>query len=140
MEAPVDRLQDPYLANLELSTSGKLKLYNKEIFGLPESDRYDINRYKCTDFYQELEDAVSTFGFKSEVLIVTSRDSGNAPTEVKNTILSYTSTTQIMVESHCKILWAENSGANLGRHTTENYASGLDDAEKQAIIAHQRLR
>ena len=45
-----------------------------------------------------------------------------------------------MVYSHCEILWAENSGANLGRHPTENYAVGLDDAQNEAIIAHQRLR
>ena len=31
--APVDGIQDPYLATLELSTSEHLKLYNKAIFG-----------------------------------------------------------------------------------------------------------
>ena len=39
-----------------------------------------------------------------------------------------------MVESHCEILWYDNSGAYLGRQTTENYAAGLDDAAKQAVI------
>ena len=71
---------------------------------------------------------------------MTSRDSVHAPTEVKNIILSYPSTTQILVDSHCKILWADNSGADLGLHPTANCASGLDDADKQAVIAQQRLR
>ena len=45
-----------------------------------------------------------------------------------------------MVELHCEILWADNSGESLGRHPTGNYAAGLDDAEKHSIIAQQRLR
>ena len=45
-----------------------------------------------------------------------------------------------MVDSHCEILWAENSGENLWRHPTENYAAGLDDASKQAIITQQCIR
>ena len=64
MAAPVDGLQDLYLQTLDLSTSEHLKLYNKEIVGLPESDRYDLTRSKWTDFYQELKDSISTFGFK----------------------------------------------------------------------------
>ena len=54
MAAPVNRLQDPYLDTLDLSTSEHLDIYNKEIFGIPESDRYDLTRYNWTDFYQEL--------------------------------------------------------------------------------------
>ena len=54
MAAPVEGLQDPYLAALELFTSEHLKLYNKAIFDVPESDRYDITRSKWTGFYQEL--------------------------------------------------------------------------------------
>ena len=127
MAASVDGIQYPYLPIIDLSTSEYLKIYNKEIVGLPESDRYDLNISKWTDFYQELEDAVSTFGFKSAVLIVTSIYVGHAPTEVNNTILSYPSIPQIVVDSHYEILWADNSGANLRRHPTENYASGLDD-------------
>ena len=50
--ATVDGLQDPYLATIELSTSENLKLYNKAILRLPESDRYDLTRSKRTDFYQ----------------------------------------------------------------------------------------
>ena len=65
MAAPVDRIQGPYLATLEFSTSEHLKLYNKAIVGLPESDRYDITISKRTDFYQELEETVSSFVFKS---------------------------------------------------------------------------
>ena len=60
---------------------------NKAIFGLPEMDTYDITRYKWTGFYQDLEDAVYTFGLKSEVLIVTSRYANNVPTEVNGIIL-----------------------------------------------------
>ena len=67
-------------------------------------------------------------------------DAGHEPTEVKNIILSNPSITQIMVDSYCEILWAENSGAYLGRHPTENYAAVLDDAANQAVIAKQRLR
>ena len=37
MVAPVDGLQDPYLAILDLYTSEHLKLYNKEFVGLPKS-------------------------------------------------------------------------------------------------------
>ena len=96
--------------------------------------------HRLTDFYQELEDAVSTFLLKSEVLILTEIDAHNVPTETKDIILSYPPTTQVMVDSHCEILWADNYGANLGRHPIENHAAGLDDAEKQAMISQQRLR
>ena len=78
-----------------------------------------------------MEDAVSKFGFKSAVLIVKAIYAGHEPTEVKNIILSYLSITQIMVDSHCEILRADNSGANLGRHPGENYSAGIFDAEKQ---------
>ena len=44
-----------------------------------------------------------------------------------------------MVDSKCEILWADNSGAYLGRHPKENYSEGLDGTDKQAIIAKQRL-
>ena len=87
-----------------------------------------------------MEDAVSTFGFKSAVLIVISRDAGHATTEVKNIILSYPSSTQIMVDSHCEILCADNSGADLGRHTTANYTAGLYDTANKEVISQQRLR
>ena len=86
--APKDGLQEPYLNILNISTSKHLNLYNKESFGLPESDRYDLDRSKWTDFYQELEDAASTFGSKAAVLIVTSRYGVHIPTEVKSIILS----------------------------------------------------
>ena len=52
MSAPVYELQDPYLPTSDLSTYEHLKLYNKEIVGIPESDRYDITRSGWTDFYQ----------------------------------------------------------------------------------------
>ena len=70
---------------------------------------------------------------------MTARDAGHAPTEVKNTIRSYPSITKIMVDSHCEILWDENYGADLGRHPTENYAAGLDDAAKQEVILNIAL-
>ena len=36
-----DSLQEPYLATLDLNISEHLKLYNKEITGISESNRYD---------------------------------------------------------------------------------------------------
>ena len=86
--APADGIQDPYLAILNLTTSEYLKLYNKEIIELPESDRYDLTRSKWTDFYQELEDAVSTFGLKIAVQMFTAIDGGYLTTEFKNVISS----------------------------------------------------
>ena len=49
---PADGLQDPYLATLNISTSENIKLYNKAIVGLTESDRYDLTRSKWTVIYQ----------------------------------------------------------------------------------------
>ena len=89
MAAPVDCIQDPYLEILDLTTSENLKLYKKAIFGLPESDKYDLTRSKWTDFYQELEDSISTFGLKAEVLIVITIDINQTPTEFNNIILFY---------------------------------------------------
>ena len=140
MAAPVDGPRDPYMAPLYISIYEHIKFYNKAIIWIPESDRYDLTRYKYTDFYQELEYAISTFGFKSAVFIVTAIDAVHAPTEVKNIILYYPSITKIMVDSHCEILWADNSGAYLGCHPTANYAAVLNDVERQSIIAQQRLR
>ena len=45
-----------------------------------------------------------------------------------------------MVDSHCKILWANNSEADLGRHPIENYRAVLDKPSKQALIIQQCLR
>ena len=84
--APADGIQDPYLAILNLTTSEYLKLYNKEIIELPESDRYDLTRSKWTDFYQELEVAVSKFQFTSAVKIFTLRYVNHSPTEPNNVI------------------------------------------------------
>ena len=84
-----DGLQDPYLNTLDISTSENLKLYNKEIVGLTESERYDLTRSKWTDFYQELEDAISIFWFKAAILIVTDRYALQIPTEFKEIILYY---------------------------------------------------
>ena len=97
MAAPADGIQYPYPAFLYLSVSEHIKLYNKEISGLPERDRYDLTTYKWTEFYQELEDYVSTFWFRASVLIVTAIDAHNSPNEVKEIILSYPSITQVMV-------------------------------------------
>ena len=52
MAAPTDGLQAPYLAAIYISTYEHFKLYNKELFGLTESERYDLTRYKWTNFYQ----------------------------------------------------------------------------------------
>ena len=52
MEAPVDGLRYPYLAILDLATSEYIKLYNRAIFGIPESDSWDRTRSKWAGFYQ----------------------------------------------------------------------------------------
>ena len=50
MPAPVYVIQDPYMETPDISTSEHLNLYNKEIFVLPESVRYDLIRCKWTNF------------------------------------------------------------------------------------------
>ena len=50
MIAPAVGIQEPYLSIIDVSTYENLKLYNKEILGLPESERYDLTRSKWTDF------------------------------------------------------------------------------------------
>ena len=111
-----NRLQEPYLVTQDISRSENLKLYTKAIVGISESDRYDLTRSKWNEFYQELEDSVYTFGFKAEVLIVTSRYCGHEPTEIKDIIMSYPSITHVMVSLHYEILWSDNSGEDLRRH------------------------
>ena len=140
MLSPAEGLQDHYLAALDLYTYEHLKLYKKSIVGLPKSDKYDLNRSNWTDFYQELEDAVSIFELKSAVFIVASRNVGHAPTEVKNIILSYPPNIKIIVDPHFETLWSDNSGSDLGHPPTANYAAGLYEASKQAVISKQRLR
>ena len=49
MAAPVDGIQDPYLATPDLPTYEHLKIYNKVTVGIPESDSYDITRSNWTD-------------------------------------------------------------------------------------------
>ena len=44
-----------------------------------------------------------------------------------------------MVDSHCEIVWSDNSGVGLGSHPTVNYGAGLDNPEKQAEFYEQRL-
>ena len=87
-----------------------------------------------------MEDAVLTFVFKAAVMFVTSIYINQASTEFKNFILFYPSITQAMVESHCEILWANNSGVGLGRHPTEDYGAATDNAENLSIISQQRLK
>ena len=48
--ASADGIKDPYLATIDLYTSENIKLYNKAIVGLTESDRYDLTRSKWTNF------------------------------------------------------------------------------------------
>ena len=115
-EAPADRLQGPYLFTLYLTTSEHLKLYNKAIFWLAESNRYALTKSNWTELYQELEDTVLTFVFKALVLVVKIRDGFHIPTEFTNVISFYPSITQAMVDSHCENMWANNSGEGLGRH------------------------
>ena len=47
-----DGIHHPYLYTLYITTSEHLKLYNKAIVGLHESDRYDLTSSKWTEFYQ----------------------------------------------------------------------------------------
>ena len=109
MEASADRLQDPYLVTIYLSTSEHFKLYNKSIVGLPENDRYGLYRSKWTDFYQSLEDYVSTFGFKAAVMIATDRDGVHIPTAVNNIILFYLSITKSCGPETQEHVWAHQN-------------------------------
>ena len=47
----------------------------------------------------------------------------DAPTEVKYIFLSYPYITQVVLDSHCEILWAENLVSGLVRHPTADYRS-----------------
>ena len=97
MEAPSDRINDPYPVILYIYTAQHLKIYSKEISGLAESDRYDMTKYKWTEFDQELEDAVSTSRSKEAVMIFMVIYGVHIPTEVKNITLSYSYITQAMM-------------------------------------------
>ena len=125
-----DSLQDPYLDKLDLKTSENLKLYNKEINVISESDRYDLTRSKWKYFYQELEDDVFTFGYNSALQVVIERDPVNVPTESKNIIHSYNSRTQSMIDSHCENFWDNNSRAGIECLPTADYGAAPDYAEK----------
>ena len=83
MVAPVDGIQDPYLSILYLYASEHLYLYNKAIVRLPESYRYGLTRSKWADFYQELEDSVSKFVFKAEVLVLNARYGLHVPLKLR---------------------------------------------------------
>ena len=87
-----------------------------------------------------MEDAVSKFGFKASVLIVTAIDINQPPTEFNIIALFYISITRVMLESHCEILWANNSGAYLGRQHTADYGLLADVPDKQAVIYQLGLR
>ena len=50
MAAPSGGIQEPYMATLNLTTSENLKLYNKSIIGLTESDRDYITKSTWTGF------------------------------------------------------------------------------------------
>ena len=95
---PFDGIQDPYLSILDLITSEYLNIYNREMFGLPESDRYDLTRSKWTDFYQYLEKYVFTPGFISAVMIVADIYLNQETTELKYIISFCSSITQAIVD------------------------------------------
>ena len=116
-----DGLQEHYLDILNLSTSKNIRLYKKAIFGLKESNRYVLIRFKWTEFYQELEDNVPSFVFKPAALIVTTIYGIHVHTEAKNIAIYYPYITQAMVYLNYEILWSDNSGAGLGRHPISNY-------------------
>ena len=74
-----------------------LKIYTKAIVGIHENGRYDLTRYNWTYFYQELEDAVSTFSFKASTHIVTDRVVNHFTTEFTNFISYYNLITQYIM-------------------------------------------
>ena len=71
---------------------------------------------------------------------MTARDAHQSPTEFKDIILSYPTIKKVMADPHYEILWADNSGAGLGSHPTENYGAGIYYTPKQAIIYQNHLR
>ena len=71
---------------------------------------------------------------------MTDRDTHSVTTEVKDIIIYYPSITQVIVESHCEIMWAENFGASLGHYPTANYGSGLYDPVQHTVISQHCLR
>ena len=83
---------------------------------------------------------MSTFGFKEPFLIVTLIDTLHVHNEANDTILSYLSITQVMVDSHCEIMWSNNSGAVLGRHPKANYGDLIYNPIKKALFTQQYLR
>ena len=90
--------------------------------------------------YQELEDYVSTFGFKTAFQIVTSRNVVNVITEYTSFIYSYPSITQYVIDSHFENMWVDNPGTGLGSYPTEDYVVAENDTNKQAIIYQCCLR
>ena len=82
------RNSGPYIDILYISTLEHINIFNKAIAGLPENDKYDLTISKWTEFYQEFDDAVSTFVFKDAVLSVTARDGAYISIKVKNIMLS----------------------------------------------------
>ena len=45
-----------------------------------------------------------------------------------------------MLDPHYEIIWADNSGAGLGCHLTEDYGSASNNAANQEIISQKRPR
>ena len=45
-----------------------------------------------------------------------------------------------MVDSHCEVMWANNSVVGLGCHPIEDYGSAVDFPVKHIIISQHRLR
>ena len=43
------------------------------------------------------------------------------------------------MDLHCEILWADNTGENLGRQPIKDYTVGIDDAYNQEIFSQHRL-
>ena len=137
---PSDKIQDPYMADLNMTTSVHLNIYNKAIHGLPKSNRYILTRSNWTNFNQEYEDYVSIFGFKAAVQIFTARYGFHLTTEFKDFLSSYLSITQTTVEPHHERLWGENSGANFACYHKADYGAAADDYVKQAPVSQQSLR
>ena len=135
----VDEFQSIHLATIYLTTLEIIKLYNKATLEFPKKDRYDLTISKSTGFYQELEDAVSTFRPTTIAQVVTARDLNHTPSRFNKFIPYYSSITQAIVESHCQILWIDNSGSNLVLQPTEGYGVQVHIYEGQKLIYQQHL-
>ena len=135
----VDLPQDPYIDILYWTTSEHPKIYSNIIVGLPENDRYDLTISKWTWFLPRIRGLWIHILVSKQQLVFTQTDI--YPIQIPNSVMWSLSIHQwkFIVYLHCEILWSDNLGANLGRHSTEYYVDVGDVVTKQLIISHKRL-